>query len=225
MNPTEYILELPSNKRPDDVSIPEKWYPGIKQYWDRSTTKRIYNPIDGIRAAVIHATAGSSSEGAVSVMMDGKASWHWLVPDENEEQHEKLVWACAPEALAAWHVRNSQKHPDVWNGSNKINHWSVGLEVVNAQKNYDDYSDWQIEVTAQIVRYCWAKYPNFKYVVSHAAMDPKRRTDPGVKFPWKHFEELVLSSKNDDTGLDALSTTPARKIETTPLNENHCCCG
>jgi N-acetyl-anhydromuramyl-L-alanine amidase AmpD len=54
-------------------------------------------------------------------MRDGAASFHWLVPDEDEQQHGQLVWACAPEARAAWHVRNSCRHPDVNGNARRVN--------------------------------------------------------------------------------------------------------
>ena len=196
-DPTKYQFDLPAEGRPHDVNINEFWYPGIKEFWPRCTTSRIYDPILGIKAVVIHATAGDSSEGAVSVMRDGTASFHWLVPDENEPEHGKLVWACAPEARAAWHVRNDKSNPDVNGGANKVNHWSLGIEVVNAQTPTDTFSDWQIEATARIVRHCWAKYPNLKYIVSHAKLDPSRRSDPGKLFPWDRFKDLVLTGKDD----------------------------
>jgi len=219
----KYQFDLPDTGRPDDLTIPEKWYPGIKKYWKKSTSTRIYNPIEGIRAVVIHATAGSSSSGAVSVMKAGKASFHWLVPDENEPQHENLVWACAPETLAAWHVRNSKSHEDVWGGKQRINHWALGIEVVNSQKNSDLFSDWQIMITAQIVRYCWAKYPNLIHVVSHAKLDPERRSDPGDNFPWNEFKNLVLSNDNDDLGIELFGAVHADEITDTPTSG--CCDG
>lgn len=83
-DPTTYQFNLPSTDRPTDVSIPETWYPGIRNYWSIGTTPRHVHPIDGIKAVVIHPTAGASSEGAISVMREGKASFHWLVSDENE---------------------------------------------------------------------------------------------------------------------------------------------
>lgn len=193
MNPQDFFFTLPRNESPSNIKLPEVWYPNVKEYWERSTTKRIYNPIFGIEAIVIHATAGYSSEGAMSVMKAGRGSWHWLVPDENEPEHEEIIWACAPETLAAWHVRNSVSHPDVNQGKNKTNHWSLGVEIVNRQVN-DPFSDWQVQITADIVKYCWAKYPNLKYIVSHAKLDPTRRTDPGADFPWNTFKELVLAS-------------------------------
>ena len=131
-------------------------------------------------------------------MRDDNASFHWLLPDEDEPQHGQLVWACAPEARAAWHVRNACSHPDVNSGATKVNHWSVGIEVVNSQGGRDGFSDWQIQTTAQVVRYCWAKYPNLKHVVSHAKLDPTRRSDPGKTFPWARLKKLVLASDAQD---------------------------
>jgi N-acetyl-anhydromuramyl-L-alanine amidase AmpD len=193
-DPTTYQFDLPSTGRPLDVSIPETWYPGVRDYWSGCTTQRDVHPIDGIKAVVIHATAGSSSEGAISVMRDGQASFHWLVPDENEPEHGQKIWACVPETLAAWHVHNEASHSDVNGGKVRVNHWSLGIEVVNAQITADTFSDWQVAVTAKIVRYCWAKYPNLLHIVSHSKLDWPHRSDPGTNFPWDKFKDLVLSS-------------------------------
>ena len=125
-NPATYQFNLPQRGRPSDVMLNEVWYPGIQAYWEHSTSSRIFDAILGIKAVVIHATAGSSSAGAISVMRDGKASFHWLLPDEDEPQHGQLVWACAPEARAAWHVRNACSHPGINDGADKVNHWSLG---------------------------------------------------------------------------------------------------
>lgn len=220
--PRTYHFKLPANRRPADASIPEAWYPGIRDFWPLCTSKRIFHPIQGIRAVVIHATAGSSSEGAVSVMRDGRASFHWLVPDENEAAHGQLVWACAPEALAAFHVRGDVSKPDVNGGANKVNHWSLGIEVVNSQAVSDDFSDWQVEITARIVRYCWAKYPNLKDVVSHAKLDPDRRTDPGSRFPWTRFKELVLEEQPAPFAAIVAGVTPAAEITVTAAEGEIC---
>jgi N-acetylmuramoyl-L-alanine amidase len=194
MKPNDYHFTLPKKDFPTNITIPEVWYPRIKTYWDRCTSNRIFHSINGVRAIVIHATAGSSSAGAVSVMRDGRASFHWLIPDEDEPQHGEVIWACAPEALAAWHVRNSASHPKVNGGARKVNHWSLGIELVNTQKSSDGFSDWQVEMTVQLVKYCWAKYPNLKHVLSHAVLDPNRRSDPGTLFPWQDFKKRVLSA-------------------------------
>lgn len=194
-NPAQFQFDLPLTGRPLPFPLVETLYPGVKDHWLQSTSHRIFDPIFGVTTLVIHATAGASSEGAMSVMKAHKASWHWLVPDENEESHGHFVWACAPEARAAWHVRNSCSHPDVQGGAGKINHFSLGVEIVNTQDpgSPDPFSAWQVEATAGIIRYCWAKYPNLKHVVSHAKLDPDRRSDPGANFAWDRLRELALN--------------------------------
>lgn len=193
-NPRKFQFDLPSNGRPEIFRLDEEFFPGIRSSWPSVTRRRRVHPINGIRAIVIHATAGSSSAGAASVMFAGKASWHWLIPDENEPQHGHFAWACAPETLAAFHVRNSRHHPDVNRNKKRVNDWSLGVEIVNSQDRnvVDKFSNWQVEMTSRIVRFCWAKYPNLKHVVSHAKLDPDRRTDPGKNFPWDEFKDKVL---------------------------------
>lgn len=211
-DPTKYQFNLPGSGRPTNITIPEVWYPGVRDYWEGSTGRRTVDPLTGIVAVVIHATAGGSSAGAISVMRDRKASFHWLVPDEDEPQHGNIVWACAPESRTAWHVRNGCKHPDVNGGATRVNQWSLGIEIVNNQNRNDPFSNWQVEVTAKIVRYCWAKYPNLKHVVSHAKLDPTRRTDPGINFPWQQFKSLVLGGAEDPLHPLALNATPLAQL-------------
>lgn len=223
-NPSTYQFNLPTDNRPIDAVISESWYPGVQAYWEGSTSSRIYDAILGVKAIVIHATAGSSSSGAISVMRDGAASFHWLVPDEDEPQHGNLVWACAPEARAAWHVRNACSHPDVNDGANRVNHWSLGIEVVNRLASTDSFSDWQVRATARIVRYCWAKYPNLKHVVSHAKLDPDRRSDPGEHFPWARFKDYVMDGTQDNVPASALLATHASELPE-HVHSNSCCMG
>ena len=218
-----YQFDLPADGRPVHATIPEEWYLGVQALWERSTSSRIFDPIFGIKAVVIHATAGSSSEGAISVMRSGVASFHWLVPDEDEAQHGQFVWACAPEARAAWHVRNSVSHPDVNSGATKVNHWSLGIEVVNAQSGADAFSDWQVETTARIVRHCWAKYPNLVHVVSHAKLDPERRSDPGANFPWPKFRSLVLNLPSEP--VPVLISVMQHAVELPTVQSEGCCRG
>ena len=212
-DPHKYQFDLPTTGTPSNVTIPQQWFPGVQNYWSQCTTKRtVSNHITGVVAVVIHATAGVSSVGAVSVMHpppgEDAASFHWLVPDEDEPQHGNTIWACVREEDAAWHVRNSKSHPDVNGGQTRVNHWSLGIEIVNRQSGGDAFSDWQVAITAQIVRYCWAKYPNLRHIVSHAKLDPDRRDDPGSNFPWERFKSLVLN-----TGSEPLASLDIHSID------------
>lgn len=204
-NPESYFFQLPSSGRPAPFKIPEVVYSDAQWYNDHRSTSRVFHPINGIEGVAIHATAGGSTQGALNWWKDpaGKASAHWIVPDEDEAGHGNTVLAVVSESLAAWHVQNSKTHPKLGN-KKKINHWTVGIEIVNQQISSDDFSDWQLEVTALIVRYCWAKYPNLKYIFSHALVDPTRRSDPGSQFDWDAFCTLIVSSANDPAA-DALN--------------------
>jgi N-acetylmuramoyl-L-alanine amidase len=224
-DPKGYLFDLPATGRPEFASLQEEWYPGVRDYWSRSTSARIFDFILGIRAVVIHATAGVSSSGAMSVMRDGNASWHWLVPDEDEEAHGQFVWACAPEARAAWHVRNDRSHAAVNGGATKVNHWSLGIEIVNSQRRdvVDPFSEWQVTAAARIVRHCWWKYPNLKQVVSHAVLDPDRRTDPGSHFPWQTFRDQVIERPTESLPEAISRATPMAELTSPTVSLRACC--
>lgn len=177
-------------------------------------------------SVVIHATAGYATRHALDAWRSARASAHWIVPDEDEPQHGNFVWAVVSESLAAFHVRDIVTHPDL-GAAPRINDRSLGIEIVNTQGVQgftDPFSSWQVGVTALIVRYCWAKYPNLRHVVSHARLDSARRADPGRNFPWDKFKALVLSSDNDpvptrlETDILPISAFPA-----VPGDAGGCC--
>ncbi|MEZ5892376.1 MAG: N-acetylmuramoyl-L-alanine amidase [Parvularculaceae bacterium] len=191
-DPTTFQFDLPP-ARPAPFHLNESIHAAAWAAAGNCASLRGAPPEEAVRAIVIHATAGASSDGAVSVMTEGRASFHWLVPGAREAAHGRHVWATCPERLAAWHVRKSCAHPDICGGAANINRASLGIEIVNTQAPDDPFSDWQIAAAAEIVRYAWAKYPNLVHVVSHARLDPARRTDPGAHFPWAEFQERVLA--------------------------------
>jgi len=192
-SPTNFHFKLPPYQGAPlgaPVSAP---FPGVDAHVGKCSSERTFRGDGKIRAIVIHATEGGSSSGAITRLFSHEASWHWLVPDEDEHEHESLVWRCVPESRAAWHVLNSCSHPDVFNNSRNTNYWSIGIEIVNSM-GADRFSDWQVEQTAALVRSAWSRYPDLVDVVSHAKLDPARRSDPGALFPWDRFRELVLSA-------------------------------
>lgn len=193
-DPKTYHFKLPPYTGGPLPEPPHAWYPGVQAVHASATSDRRRHGDGVVRAFVIHATDGVSSRGAMSVMFAGQGSWHWLIPDENEPEHKQKIWACAPEKRAAWHVRNNASHPDVNGGQRFVNYWSLGVEIVNTM-DADPFSDWQLQMTADLVRYAWSKYPRLVDVVSHAKLDPRRRSDPGRDFPWEKFQNMVLAPR------------------------------
>ena len=134
-DPRSYFFDLPGSKRPSYAKLNEEWFPDIKSAALRTSKSRGRDPIKGVKTVVIHATAGSSSAGAASVIFDGVASFHWLVPDENEPQHGHFVWATCYESRAAFHVRKSLSHPKINGGQkdiNRISHERLVIHVAHA---------------------------------------------------------------------------------------------
>jgi N-acetyl-anhydromuramyl-L-alanine amidase AmpD len=193
-DPRTYILELDPALRPPPQPIAEHIADDFDWFGTYRASARPDDPLSAIEGIVIHATAGSTAAGALSWWRNPKvrASAHWLIPAEREALHGKAVIAAVPETRAAWHVLPDCAHPAINGGKARINSWSLGIEIVNTQNPDDPFSDWQIEATAATVRYAWAKYPNLRWLFSHAAVDPKRRSDPGAGFDWEGFVGRVI---------------------------------
>jgi N-acetyl-anhydromuramyl-L-alanine amidase AmpD len=225
-NPETYILDLNGKTRPPRSSLAETVVHDIDWFNANRASKRRFDPVLGIKGVVIHATAGSTSGGALQHWRTAaNASAHWIVPAEREAEHGRKVIASVYEARAARHVRDDKSNAAVNGGATLINHWTLGIEIVNRQDldNYTDpYSDWQVQATADIVRYCWAKYPNLRWVFSHASVDPSRRADPGKQFPWTRFAGLVTAATAPPAPLPLVSPVPDDD-EMADENRQPCC--
>jgi N-acetylmuramoyl-L-alanine amidase len=227
-DPSTFVLDLAGKPRPAPFQLRERVYPDIHWYNQNRASNRIYPAVNGIEGLVIHATQGGSTAGALTWWRQaggGKASAHWIVPDEDEADHGVAVLAVVYESLAAWHVQNDKTSARI--GRRKmINHWTLGVEIVNRQVPDDHFSSWQVAATAEIARYCWAKYPNFRFVFAHAAVDPARRSDPGAHFDWRQFCALVTApsaapAPRPERRLAALTAeTIGNRVDGSPY-----CCG
>jgi N-acetylmuramoyl-L-alanine amidase len=153
-------------------------------------------PIDTI---VLHATAGASTAGALSVLLSpaSDASAHLIIPDDSRAGEPQQTLRLVEDAKAAWHVRRSC----LFQGRTDVNARSLGVEIVNSCSAGDAYTDWQIAEVVRWCRYWMSQYP-IRYLVTHAYIDPARRRDPCETFPWDRFLQQVthgLSSPNERT--------------------------
>ncbi|WP_299792108.1 N-acetylmuramoyl-L-alanine amidase [uncultured Shewanella sp.] len=232
-NPATFHFTLPPAGRPGFSSLKEELHPAFGWLTKNRARSRKRDVFESIDTIVIHATAGYATEHAVDTWKARKASAHWIIPDENEVGHGHFIWATVAEAKAAYHVGNVDYASILGDGPN-VNDRSLGVELVNTQNvQYyrDPYSRWQIDMLARIVLYAWAKYPNLKHVISHAKLDPTRRTDPGENFPWEEFKHKVLthSMPAQHHALALATDTPPISSDSERVNlavtkrAGHCC--
>jgi len=151
-----------------------------------------------VDTVVIHATAGHTSAGAMSrTLGQHDASWHVLIPHPGEKGHGQYAWRVVPDDCEAWHVRDRAKFSAPQEGwwpfplrRPDVNSRSVGIEIVNLADGKDKYSEWQYRELAGYINYWRGRLP-IRYVVTHAFLDPDRRTDPGPAFDWDHLLALL----------------------------------
>jgi N-acetyl-anhydromuramoyl-L-alanine amidase len=83
----------------------------------------------------------------------------------------------------AWHAGVSS-----WNGRERCNDFSVGIELEGA----DDvpFAEPQYEVLAALTQALFARYGRLA-LAGHSDIAPGRKTDPGPWFDWARFEAAV----------------------------------
>jgi N-acetyl-anhydromuramyl-L-alanine amidase AmpD len=88
----------------------------------------------------------------------------------------------------AWHAGVSKDA----SGRGNLNHYSIGIELVNLDNGKDPYSDAQILALCGIIAEMKRRFP-IKQIVSHEfiAVPPGRKNDP-AGFPFARLEYLGL---------------------------------
>ncbi|GEM_PF-3988741 len=203
--------------------------PGISMMIAASTNYKDDNNRN-IKYIVIHYTAGSDINGALSRFQDPKesASAHYIVGGQNDDF--KIVQA-VPEKDIAYHAGcDNDKYGCSLEDYKNINSESIGIEVVNMGyigdastcANKPDYI--VAKDPKDPVPMCWQKYPEeqFKRLVALTALIAKKyniqvskdtilgheqvvvkgKLDPGPAFDWDEFiKEVNDATKIDDQSL------------------------
>jgi N-acetyl-anhydromuramyl-L-alanine amidase AmpD len=136
---------------------------------------------------VLHATAGTTYQGALSRVMDkaSEASYHVLVT--NPQTDGKLMSIrLVPDDWKAGGVRRQCRDPI--DGRTDINSRALHLSFVHTAGDAP-YDKEMVELGIKWIHYWIYRYP-IKWIYSHAFVDPMRRKDPGKTFP---FYRVVAS--------------------------------
>jgi len=123
-----------------------------------------------VSCIVLHATAtpGLASPLAWLCNMASKVSAHYLIDLDGTIYHLVL------DENTAWHAGVSE-----WKGDPNVNHFSVGIELVNANDGKMPYPDAQVVACAGLVAYLMDEFDvKAEDVVRHADIAPGRKNDP-----------------------------------------------
>lgn len=142
-------------------------------FWPRTET---------IDTLVLHFTA-LDLKSSLRILRYGGVSAHYLLAEEG------TVYRILEEEEVGWHAGLS-----MWCGKTGVNERSIGIEIVNLDGNSRDYPAAQIEALIELCGRIIAGNPGITphNVVGHSDIAPKRKDDPGVKFPWKRLAEAGI---------------------------------
>lgn len=124
-------------------------------------------------------------------MADAEAAATRLTSEESGVSCHYFVWPdgrigqLLPEAARAWHAGTS-----FWQGERDINSRSIGIEIANPGHDfgYPDFDERQIEAVIRLCRDCGERrHIPAERILAHSDVAPRRKQDPGEKFPWERL--------------------------------------
>lgn len=143
---------------------------------------------------VLHYTGMPTGDEALARLRDPamKVSAHYLV-EENGDIN-RLV----DEAKRAWHAGVGS-----WKGETDINARSIGIEIVNPghEFGYRDFPAEQIDSVIELLKDIRTRFDiTAARTLGHCDVAPRRKEDPGEKFPWLRLalEGLALAPFDGD---------------------------
>jgi N-acetyl-anhydromuramyl-L-alanine amidase AmpD len=117
--------------------------------------------------------------GSIDILRLRGYSYHYLI-DKNGD-----IIQCVSPAHVAFHAGTS----DGPQGSG-VNEYSIGVSLVNRNDGTDPFATEQIQAATELLAKLKSKFPNLKFVTTHAAISPGRKNDP-TGFPLEQFASEV----------------------------------
>ena len=128
---------------------------------------------------VLHYTGMETPEAALQRLCDpeSKVSAHYFIEEDG------TIRQLVEDSERAWHAGVSY-----WQGRENLNHYSIGVEIVNPghEFGYRDFPAVQMQAVRDLCLHLIKthKIPQYN-VVAHSDIAPDRKEDPGEKFDWK----------------------------------------
>jgi N-acetylmuramoyl-L-alanine amidase len=154
---------------------------------DRPSPNYASRPADAvIDLLVLHYTELPLKE-SLDILCDGarehRVSAHCVLAEDGR------VHRLVPEDRVAWHAGRSH-----WRGREALNATSIGVEIVNLHGDRHDYPKPQIAALIELCHGIIGRHPAIvpRNVVGHSDIAPKRKIDPGLRFPWATLAEAGI---------------------------------
>ena len=130
---------------------------------------------------IYHYTGMASEKKAIQRLTSksSRVSCHYFIRRNGE------IINMVPDKFIAWHAGVSS-----WKNHKNLNDKSIGIEIQNSGHygKYEKYSNKQIKSLLILSKILKKKYNiKCKNFLGHSDIAPKRKRDPGEKFPWKYL--------------------------------------
>jgi N-acetylmuramoyl-L-alanine amidase len=152
---------------------------------------------------LLHYTGMASTAGAVERLCQPSArvSSHYVI-----DEHGEILQLVAEERRA-WHAGESS-----WEGVTDINSSSIGIEIGNPGHSfgYPDFPDAQVAALIDLCGDIVARHRiRPQRVLAHSDVAPRRKRDPGEKFPWQRLFEAGIGAWVRPAPLTPASASPS----------------
>jgi N-acetylmuramoyl-L-alanine amidase len=135
---------------------------------------------EGMRPSILllHYTGVATAAKAIAWLSqpESRVSCHYVIDEAG-----RITQMVAEEARA-WHAGEAS-----WAGETDINSASIGVEIHNPghEMGYPDFPEPQLCAVEALARDILARHPiRPECVLAHSDVAPRRKIDPGEKFPW-----------------------------------------
>jgi N-acetylmuramoyl-L-alanine amidase len=166
--------------------MPKPWVePGyMKLVWIQSPNCGP-RPLDAvIDTVVVHSTVIPTLEKTTEAFQrtTSQVSAHFSIGKDGSIVQNVSTWE------RAWHAGKSTDYT----GRENLNHYSIGIELVNLNDGKDPYPQAQLDALRAIIKVMQRRHP-IKHITSHEfiAQPYGRKNDP-MNFPWDSLKDLGL---------------------------------
>ena len=139
-----------------------------------------------IKFLIIHYTGMQSKIESIKRLTSSKhkVSCHYLI-----DRNGKII-RIVEDLKIAWHAGKSK-----WQSYVNLNFNSIGIELVNQghEHGYQKYPKIQVNTLIKLCLYLKQKFKiKGSNILGHSDISPKRKQDPGEKFPWKKLSKKKI---------------------------------